>query len=441
MTQHTMHQHQISHTTHHAPLSVVTRRGALKISVGTALGALLNPATRSTLCAEDSPPATANDKAVILLWLNGGPHQHDSFDPKESNCELATKFKPIATTVPGMQFAECLPALAQQAKHLAVIRSMVGEEIEHNLAQYHVQTGWRNTGPIQAPAMGSIVAHELGPLAMQRASADGIPSYVSIAHEGYSCGYFGPAFQPVYVADPNRPPENLDLPPGITRDVFRERLEFLKALEKNRQTRFANQFRAGRQGAVAFMNSKNRVAFDLDKEAGDVRDAYGRNSLGQGCLLARRLVEAGVRFVQINQSGYDTHSNHYPAQENLLRDLDKSMSKLIVDLEQRGLLQDTVVIAAGEFGRTPKMNPNKGTDHWFNGYSLAVAGGGFQGGSIYGVTPPDGNGVSENPVTIPDFMATLMHAIGINPEKEYHDSFNRPIKLVDDGKILTDLML
>jgi len=121
--------------------------------------------------------------------------------------------------------------------------------------------------------------------------------------------------------------------------------------------------------------------------------------------------------------------------------MDKAMSKLIVDLEQRGLLKHTVVIAAGEFGRTPKMNPNKGTDHWFNGYSLAVAGGGFQGGAIYGSTPPDGNGVSDNPVTIPDFMATLMQAIGVNPEKEYHDNFDRPIKLVDDGRIIQELLI
>jgi uncharacterized protein (DUF1501 family) len=275
---------------------------------------------------------------------------------------------------------------------------------------------------------------------MQRASADGIPSFVSIAHTGYHAGYLGPAFQPVYVADPNRPPENLDLPKGISTDVFRKRLQLLETIENANHTPLARQFRDGRQTAVAFMNSRNRVAFDLDKEQDALRDQYGRNNMGQGCLLARRLVEVGVRFVQINQGGYDTHSDHYPAQENLLRDLDKSMSTLIVDLERRGLLKHTVVIAAGEFGRTPKMNPNKGTDHWFKGYSVAVAGGGFQRGTVYGSTPPDGNGVSENPVTIPDFMATLMHTLGINPEKEYHDSFDRPIKLVDEGRILKALL-
>lgn len=436
-----MNRHRLPHATHMTPLSLLTRRGALNVSVGTALGALLDPITARALSGKDAAATPSNDKSVILLWLNGGPHQNDSFDPKQPGSKLATKFKPASTAVPGMMFAECLPQLAKQAKHLAVIRSMVGEEIEHNLAQYHVQTGWRNTGPIQAPAMGSIVAHELGPLAMQRASADGIPSFVSIAHTGYHAGYLGPAFQPVYVADPNRRPENLDLPQGISGDVFRKRLQLLKSMEQTNHTRFASQFRDGRQSAVAFMNSRNRGAFDLNQEDNAVRDAYGRTTMGQGCLLARRLVEVGVRFVQINQGGYDTHSNHYPNQENLLRDLDKAMSKLIVDLEQRGLLKHTVVIAAGEFGRTPKMNPNKGTDHWFNGYSLAVAGGGFQGGAIYGSTPPDGNGVSDNPVTIPDFMATLMQAIGVNPEKEYHDNFDRPIKLVDDGRIIQELLI
>ena len=188
------------------------------------------------------------------------------------------------------------------------------------------------------------------------------------------------------------------------------------------------------------MRSKYRTAFDLTQESDSLRDAYGRSKFGQGCLLARRLVEVGVRFVQVLHDNFDQHIDHYPKQEDLMRELDNGMAHLIADLKFRGLLDSTAIVATGEFGRTPKMNKNKGRDHWVNGYSVAVAGGGFKEGYAYGKTTPDGSDIDKNPVTIPDFMATLCHTLGIDPEREYLDQFNRPIKLVDDGQVIENLL-
>ena len=401
---------------------------------------MLGPTLPQVFAHGDAQP-TGNDKSVILLWLDGGPFQHDSFDPKTANdSELAFRFKPVSTTADGIQLASCLPKLAGQAHHLAIIRSMQAAEMEHNQAQYHMQTGWRSIGPIQAPALGSLVSHELAQQTMLRANADGLPVYISIGHAGFSAGYLGAAHRPTIVWDPNQPPENLGIPAGVSPEVFQRRLDLLTLVEQGQpMDARTHYFQAGREGAAQFMQSKQRAAFDLSGEPDKIRDRYGRSRMGQGCLLARRLVEAGVRFVQVAHEGMDQHEDAYPKHEELLRQMDQAMAQLIGELNQRGMLQDTIVVAAGEFGRTPKMNPNRGRDHWIDGFSVAVAGGGFAGGVVYGSTEPHG-GIATDPVTIPDFMATLCHAAGIDPDKEYIDDFNRPIKLVDDGRVIQEIL-
>lgn len=435
-----MNQHFTQHSSHRSPLTLASRRAVFKASLGSALATLLTSRSRGN--EEASLVPASNDKSVILLWLEGGPFQTESFDPKVSTKEnLAYRYKPTSTSVAGVQYSECLPELAKLAHHIAVIRSMVGEEGEHNLAQYHMQTGWRNTGPLQAPALGSIVAHELGTVPMLRANPDGLPTYVSINRQGYPAGHFGASFKPTIVSNPENPPENLNLPGGISNEIFDRRLQLLDAVEQGRAPTALSQFLAsGRSGATGFMRSSQREAFDLKKESDADRDRYGRSRFGQGCLLARRLVSAGVRFVQVGSEGFDQHADHYPRQIDLFKQLDQGMSNLIIDLEQRGLLENTLVIAAGEFGRTPNFNGNKGRDHWFTGYSVAMAGGGFQGGSVYGAMSETGEEVKDNPVSVPDYFATLLHAVGINPEKEYTDDFDRPIKLVDEGKAIHELL-
>ena len=320
-------QHSKHHQGHASPLTMMTRRGAMKVSVATALGATLGPTLPSAFAA--GKPST-NEKSVILLWLEGGPFQHESFDPKEHRQadKMGIQYKAIQTAVPGYRFASCLQQLTKIGGRITSIRSMVGSEMEHTLAQYHAQTGWRNTGSIQAPALGSIVSHELGSVRMKRAKPTGLPGYVSIGRDGYSSGYFGPEHKPTVVWDPNSPPENLGLPRGVSPAVFDRRLQLLQNVESARSDVVARQIRNGRESAVRFMRSKERVAFDLSKESDKTRDAYGRCRFGQGCLLARRLVESGVRFVQVTSENFDQHDKHYPRQIDLFEQLDHGMARL-----------------------------------------------------------------------------------------------------------------
>lgn len=435
-----MNEHRIDHLGNRSPLTLSTRRGLLKVSLGSALGALLAPSLPTAFGADNRSSKPTNAKSVILIWLQGGPFQHDSFDPKESrDDDLALKFGPIPTTAPNIKLASCLPKLAQQAQHLAIIRSMSGLELEHNLAIYHTQTGYRNSGPIRAPSIGSIVSHELG-----ATTTEGLPAYISISHPGHPSGYFGPAYKPTVIWDPTQPPQNLGLPEGVSPEIFQKRLRLLQAVESGAIGDSANaltkRFESGRDAAVRFMSSKYRVAFDLEREPPATRTAYGETKFGKGCLLARRLIETGVRFVQVCHENFDQHTQHYPKQTELFQDLDHGMAMLINDLKVRGLLDQTIVVAAGEFGRTPKMNSSAGRDHWVNGYSIALAGGGFKGGYTYGSTLKKGQDVDENPVSVPDFLATLCTAVGLDPETEYHDELQRPIKLVDNGQVIDELL-
>ncbi|MDH3717428.1 MAG: DUF1501 domain-containing protein [Planctomycetota bacterium] len=436
-----MNHHLRHHLDHHVPVRGVSRRGAIQMSIGAALASVLGPTLPRVFGAEGEKKEP-RENSVILLWLKGGPFQQDSFDPKETADEkLALKFKPMATAADGLQLAACLPNLAEQAAQLTLIRSLRGELKEHTLASYHVQTGYRPTGPIQAPAMGSIVSQELGRRPAQQAPAHGLPLFISIGHAGFSPGHYGPPGQPFVVWDPTAPPDQLGLPIGISVQRQKQRLAWLRGLEEGRPANSVSRnITAGREAALAFMNSTRRDAFDLSREPAERRDAYGRSKFGQGCLLARRLVESGVRFVQVQLDNFDHHENHYPQHEKLMTQLDQGMSALITDLGERQLLDHVTVLALGEFGRTPVLNNKKGRDHWIEGFSAAIAGGRFQRGQVYGATSADGREITDRPVTIPDFMATLLHSLAIDPEKEYIDQFERPIKLVDHGQVHHELL-
>lgn len=425
------------HCGHRAPLMIMTRRGAMKVSLATGLASVLGPTLGQAFGGATAQPSPSR-KSVILLWLEGGPYQQDTFDPKDpaADTKLGFKYAPMECA-PGLEIASSMPRLARCGEHLAFIRSMVSLETEHKQAEYYMQTGWRSTGPIQAPSLGSIVSHELG-----APEADGLPAYVSIGREGYPAGHLGPAHLPAVVWDPASPPENLGLPNGVSPETFQRRLRLLEAVERGAIANPARERNSvGREGAVRFMRSSLRSAFDVSLESERTRESYGKGRFNQGCLLARRLVESGVRFVQVRQGGYDTHADHYNKHDQLVQVLDRAMSSLIIDLKERGLLDSTVVIAAGEFGRTPTMNGDAGRDHWINGFSVAMAGGGIKGGVAYGRTNETGQEVAENPARLPDFMATVCHAIGIDGEKEYVDDFNRPIKLVDDGDPIEEILI
>ena len=417
------------------------RRAFMQMTIGGALGMMIRPGLPELLAG--APGHLANEKAVIWLWMHGGMSQIDSVDPKFDS-RYAGPFKQIRTNLPGVHFTDQIPLLARQMDKMSIIRSVTSPETEHNRAQFFANTGYRATGTLDNPSLGAMVSHELGDVPMQRANREGLPGFVSIGHEAWGPGFLGVEHSPFIVWDPNRNPDNLGLPAGVSDEQLNRRLAMLKSFEAGNVTtggtKYASDLAQSRAEAKRFMTSKNVDAFKLDDEPSELRDAYGRNNFGQGCLLARRLVEAGVRFVQVHQGGWDTHSNNFPAHERLLGVLDPGMSTLLTDLQNRRMLDNTLVICMGEFGRTPRINAAAGRDHHPRAWSIMMAGGGVAAGQIYGESSPDGMTVKDKPVTIPDFFATVCQLIGMDADQEFIAAAGRPIKLVDKGTPISDLI-
>lgn len=397
-------------------------------------------------------------RACILLWMNGGPSQMDTFDLKPGQANGGS-FKEITTAVPGIKISEHLPKLAEQMKDLALIRSMSTREADHGRATYQMRTGRPPGGPVQYPVLGSLVAKEL-----ERADAE-LPSFVSVAPfrflspGAYGPGFLGPQFAPLIVgesgdnfgaapqslrADQALKVQDLDLPAGVDAERATSRVRLLGEMEEEfltgRTDPAALSHRAAYQRAVTMMRSAAAKAFNLDEEPAGLRDAYGRHLFGQGCLLARRLVERGVPFVEVTLSqvpggranlGWDTHVDNFPAVQRLSEALDGSWSTLMKDLRERGLLDSTLIVWMGEFGRTPKINNNRGRDHWANSWTTVLAGGGIKGGQVIGKTSEDGMRVEDHPVSVHDLLATVCTALGIDFSKQNDSNVGRPIRLVE----------
>jgi hypothetical protein len=406
--------------------------------------------------AADTAADPRRRKSCILLWMSGGPSQLDTFDPKPGHAN-GGPFKPIESAVPGMLLSPHLPKLARQAQDLALIRSMSTKEGDHSRATYYLRTGYLPQGSMRHPALGALVANEF-----EDASAE-LPGFVSIAPyrainaSAFGSGFLGPSCAPLIVgerplgaADAARPSlrvEDLDPAAGIDRPRADDRLRLRQAL--------GHDFLASRSGiaalshedaymrAVKMMRSPAAKAFDLDEEPAAVHDAYGRNPFGQGCLLARRLVERGVPFVEVTLSsvdgsmnlGWDTHQQNFDAVEKLCGVLDAGWSTLMTDLRSRGLLDQTLIVWMGEFGRTPKINESAGRDHFPNAWSTVLAGGGLKGGQAIGDTGVDGEAVKGRAVQVPDLLATVLKGLGIDPSKQNLVDNGRPIRLVDSKAV------
>jgi hypothetical protein len=415
--------------------------------------------------ANETAKSPQRKRACILLWMAGGPSQMDTFDLKPGHPN-GGPIKPIQTSVPGIQISEHLPKLAQQAKHLAVVRSMATKEGDHGRATYFVRTGYLPQGGIQYPAFGSLVAKESG-----RENAD-LPNFISIApfrflaQQAYSSGFLGPQHAPLMVGDSANifgggvgfNYENAlkvpDLEPakGVSREQSDSRVGLLKDVEDKFLTEhpglIAGSHQAAYEKAVRLMKAEAAKAFDLSSEDKKLRDQYGRNLFGQGCLLARRLVERNVPFVEVTlgytqtvPQGWDTHQGNFDSVPKLCQTLDPAFATLIEDLKQRGMLDTTTVIWMGEFGRTPRINPQKGRDHFANAWSAVLAGGGIKGGQVVGRTSTDGMTVADRPVSAPDFLATVCKAIGVDHAKQNMSNVNRPIRVVDkDSKAITEAL-
>jgi uncharacterized protein (DUF1501 family) len=337
--------------------------------------------------------------------------------------------------VPGIAIAEHWAQVARVTQDLAIIRSMTSREGNHGRATYLLHTGYAPSGGIVHPGIGSVVANELGP-----ADFD-LPHFVSIQGTSIGPSFLGVQYAPFIVTDPNRPPDNLDTPvPG---NRLQRRLGLLQELEGP----FA---RAGAADQVhdhqilyrqtAHMVLSPRVkAFDLSAEPDKLRSAYGRSPFGQGCLMARRLVESGVTFVEVQSSGWDTHGNELPTLRKLIPPVDQATAALLADLKERGLLQNTLVIWMGEFGRQPRINLTAGRDHFPSAFNMALAGCGVKGGQTIGATDRLGTAVTSRPVTVPDLFCTFCKALGIDPRKENQSNVGRPIPIVEGGTAVQEV--
>ena len=413
--------------------------------------------------AADATTHPQRKRSCILLWMSGGPSQIDTLDPKPDH-KNGGEFKPISTATPGIQLSEHLPQLAKMMPHLALIRSMSTKEGDHSRGTYLMRTGHQPQGPIHYPTLGSLISKELA-----AKSAAELPNFISVAPyrilnpAAYGPGFLGPQHAPLIVGDgpannggdyeQSLRVRNLDLPQGVDRGQADARLELLKEFENDymsaRPSHYATSHRTAHEQAVRMMRSDAIKAFSLEQEPEKLRDAYGRNRFGQGCLLARRLVEQGVPFVEVSLNGvtgqpnlgWDTHQNNFPRVKALCEVLDAGWATLISDLKDRGLLDSTLIVWMGEFGRTPRINRSSGRDHFPAAWSTALAGGGIRGGQVVGSTTEDGMKVKDRPVVVSDLLATICQALGIDPKRQNNSNVGRPIRIADpEAKLIKEVL-
>ena len=374
-------------------------------------------------------------RSVILLWMGGGPSTTDLWDLKPG-ASTGGPFKPINTSADGIQICEHLPLLAQQMHHFSIVRSMSTREADHMRGRYYMHTGYVPNPSIEHPSYGSVVSHEL----INSIPELEIPAFVSVGGASLGPGFLGATYAP-FVVDSNG---NIrDLNGSIDQTRMFDRLKMLEAIENN----FINQ----RQGValdhkkvidktVKLMTSKQMDAFKVSKEPTDIREKYGNSGFGRGCLMARRLVEVGVPFIEVDLGGWDNHANIFTTLQNQkLPEMDKAISSLVSDLDSRGLLDTTSIVWMGEFGRTPNINGNAGRDHWARSWSVVVGGAGFKRGVVVGETSSDGKEVVSEPYSSQDLMASVLKSVDISLETTFTSKSGRPMKIANAGKVIKEL--
>ena len=428
----------------------VTRRDFIHLGVLSALGLSLADAFRMRAVAGSEKTRA---KSCILIWLDGGPSHLDTFDPKPAApSEIRSPFGTMATSVPGLHVCEHLPLTAKVMHEVALIRSMTHELGNHDTGTRFMLTGHRPTPALSYPSLGSLVAHEHG-------ASGPMPPYVAIPGDAVGgnsnaarAGYLPGAFSAFNVGpDPSRV-RDLNPPEGISfgrseqrREMLRRMDQLSEAVEEGPVT--ANRDAYFEQAYRLLASSEAKAAFDFSKENPATRQRYGQGRLGTGCLLARRLVEAGSRFVTVVDTGWDMHQNigrelpdsRFPG-SGKLPNLDRAYSALITDLRERGLLESTLVVMMGEFGRTPRLNAAGGRDHWPRAGFACIAGGGVQGGRVIGATDGFGELPSEAPLGPPDLACTILGLLGIDSDKELTTSSGRPVRILSEGRFIEELI-
>jgi len=416
---------------------VFGRRSFLK---GITLGAAgLAGLSFTDLMAVQADELRKRQMACILLWMSGGPSQLDTFDPKPGT-ETGGDTRAISTSVSGIQIAHHFPRVAKVMNDVALIRSMTNKEGNHQRATYQLHTGYSPSGTVKHPSLGCVIGAELGNPKFD------LPHIVSIGTRdsapGQGAGILGVKYEPFQVPDPLKPPLNVAL--AVPPNRFARRLSLMHSLEvagfgnSGGLDRVQEHHDVYKQTANMVM-SPHMHAFDIANEDAKIKANYGSSSFGQGCLLARRLVEAGVTFVEVRSSGWDNHNKVNDNVAQSAAGVDPGFASLVADLKSRGMLDRTLVIWMGEFGRTPKINPNAGRDHFPKVFNVALAGGGVRGGQVIGSSTEDGSAVKDHPISVADLMTSFCHGLKINPSKENVSPQGRPIKIADGGKLITGL--
>jgi len=425
------------------------RRDCLRLGTLSAFG--LGLVNWFQLQALGAVQARATAKSCILIWLDGGPSHLETFDLKpEAPLEVRGPFRAISTNVPGISVSEHLPLTAHVCDKLTILRSVTSPLGEHGLAHHYLLTGYKPTPVLMYPSLGSVVSR-------QRQAKPILPSYIAVPElRSGGAGYLGTSYEPFSTGgDPSKPEarvRDLELYPLVTDLRLARRREFLRAIDEqhNQTDHSSGEHEPAMAQAFRLLTSPAaRSAFDLQQESAATRQRFGPRMLGQSCLLARRLVERGVPFVSVSHTGWDTHDNLVLQLRDgfagakvgvgLLPTLDQALSALISDLSERGLLDDTLVVVMGEFGRTPKLNTRAGRDHWPGVFSVVMAGGGVRGGQVIGQSDRSGERPIEQPITPADIAYSIYSALGIDPRATLQTSDGRPVSINRDGELIPGL--
>lgn len=422
----------------------MNRRGFLKVGSAGLFGLYLPDFLRSKAMAQSASDAKAHN--VIMVWLGGGPSTIDMWDPKpDAPDNIRGEFQPIDTAVEGIQISDQLPQLAQVMDKCSIVRSLAHSIPAHGPGTVYMNTGNKPNPSLQYPSLGSLTSRLLP------ASSE-VPSYVNFGNDrdgGTLAGYLGPAWNPFRIegGGGNLRVRGVSLPGDVTLDDLSDRVRLLETFD-NRMSILdesadvvagLDQFQA--KALDILRSDKTRNAFNLNEEPAELRQRYGGDRFGQSALAARRLIEAGVRFVTLGTGGWDTHGNNFNnLRQRLLPPVDRSVSALITDLDEKGLLESTIVYVVGEFGRTPRINNNGGRDHWARSMAVLLAGGGFPRGTVYGSTDAEGMEPAESPCSPEDISATILANLGIDPRSELETKSGRPVQLFREGTFLSEFV-
>ena len=427
-----------------------SRRDFLRVGGLAALGLSLPGLLRTTAAAAETPELPRpkpTAKSVILIYLGGGLSHHDTFDLKpDAPEEIRGKYKPIPTTVPGLMVGELLPHVAKVMDKVCLVRSGSHENDHHETATNWVLSGRFGSAFGDYPSMGAVVAHETGFTGL-------LPPYVatpknpSFSWELGKSAWLGGRYESFKAGDPNQPNyhvRDLSLDQPLSQKTLERRKSLLAAVDSlagrvKGDDQMATYDEFQRHAAEMVLSTEAQSAFDMNREPAEVRDRYGRTDFGQGCLLARRLIERGVKFVTVTNGGWDHHKKIWNGLEKRVPVFDQCYSALIGDMHERGLLNDTLVLVMGEFGRTPKINKDAGRDHWGRAGSLLFAGAGVRGGKVVGATDKEGAFVTDRPVRPADVAFTVFSALGINPRKQLITPEGRPVEILDQGGRIDEL--